>query len=299
MSFRLAHFTDIHLTTPPREIPWRLLRGKRFAGWINLRLLGRHDELADAAPITRAFVEDVEALAPDHVLFTGDATGLSLRSEFEAARRLLEPLGARDRISGIPGNHDVYVTSAVRERLYETHLGDWERSDWPDAPPIVRLLGQELALICLKDCRPTALHDSSGCIGEEQLRRLGEVLADARLAGRRRIVALHYAPLRHDGRPDSRLHGLRDGRAFLELVDAAGVDLVVHGHLHARLLLGRGARRPVPMTTPGSLTHRAHDRAYHVYHVEPEGLRLEARRYDEGAGAFVAWPEAPGSERLL
>lgn len=298
MAFRLAHFTDIHLTAPPRDIPWRALLDKRFAGWLNLKVLGRYRQLADAARVTRAFVDDVGEMAPDHILFTGDATGLSLRSEFEEARGLLAPLLENGRITGIPGNHDVYVRSAVEERLYDTYLGEWERSDRPDSPPIVRLLGKRLALVCLVDSRPVPLHDSSGRIGEEQLRRLADLLEDAVLRTRRRIVALHYGPLRANGRPDTRLHGLRDGRRFLEIVDAAGVDLVVHGHLHGRFLLPRASRRAVTITTPGSLTHIAHDRAYHIYHLRGDDLHLEARRYDEDSQTFVAWPEAPGTGRI-
>ena len=297
MEFRLLHFTDIHLTAAPAEIPWRSLLGKRFVGWINLRFLGRHHHLIDASRITQAFVDDIEGVSPDHLLFTGDATGLSLESEFEDARRILGPLIETGRITGIPGNHDVYSRAAVRERLYETHLGSWEASDGP-SPPILRLLGDHLALICLKDSRPTAAHDSSGRIGDEQLGRLEELLHDSRVRDRVRVVALHYGPLRADGKPDAFLHGLRDWQPFLEIVDRAGVDLVVHGHLHRRFFLPKTSGRNVPITTPGSLTYQSCDRAYHVYHIGKGGVSIEVRRYDETTNKFAPWPNAPGAGRL-
>ena len=296
MAFRLAHFSDIHLTAAPTRMPWRTLLSKHFVGWVNLRLLGRYPFLADAATVTRAFVRDIEEVAPDHVLFTGDATGLSLQIEFAEAREVLAPLIETGRITGIPGNHDLYLRSSVRKGLYETALGSaWETSDLPSPPPIVRLFGDRLALICLKDSRPTALYDSSGVIGSRQLERLGEVLAEDDVRRRVRIVALHYAPLLSTGLPDTRLHGLRDAPAFIDVVNRGEVDLVVHGHIHKRFFIARTPRLAAPLTTPGSLTYRLYDRAYHIYHVGDEGIRLDVRRYEETTNTFVPWPDAPGA----
>jgi 3',5'-cyclic AMP phosphodiesterase CpdA len=292
MSFRLAHFSDIHLTQDPRQVSWNDLPSKRFVGWLNLRFLGRYSWLRHAARITSAMLEDFKGVEPDHVLFTGDATGLSLPAEFEAVRNLLAPLIESGRITGIPGNHDLYVRSAVRLKLYETYLGDWEQSDWPGAPPIVRLLTEDLALVCLKDSRPRPLYDSSGLVGKEQLQRLHEVLADPRLGSRRRILALHYAPRRANGTPDSRGHGLRDAEEVLAAAKQGNVDLIVHGHIHERFILPAGAGTPVSLANPGSLTYGAFDRAYHLYHVDATGVRIEIRSYDEARDAFVARPGA-------
>jgi 3',5'-cyclic AMP phosphodiesterase CpdA len=298
MAFRLAHFTDLHLTEAPGKIPLRLLLTKCFFGWVNLALMGRYSRLRDSARVTAALVADLERERPDHILFTGDMTGLSLEREFQQAHGLLSPLLGDGTISGIPGNHDLYTRTAVRRRLYEKYFGEWEASDWPDPPPAVRLLGDHLALICLKDSRPNAFYDSSGRVGKEQLERLSEILQDARLAGRRRIVALHYAPRRADGRPDSRYHGLRDAEMLLEVARAGRVDLLVHGHLHRRFVLPPGKGTPVAIANPGSLTYSAHQRAYHIYRVSAERIELEVRRYNETSGSFVAWPDAPGSGPL-
>lgn len=299
MNCRIAHFTDIHFTAHPRLIPWRALLSKRLIGWLNLRLFGRLRRLEEAERVTRAFVADLERVAPDHVLFTGDATSLSLPEEFRGARATLAPWLETGRITGLPGNHDVYVRSAVRESLYERHLGDWEPPEPPDgAPPRVRRVGED-AIICLRDARPTGWHDSSGCIGPEQLRRLREILASPDLGGRWRILALHYAPLVESGEPDSRLHGLRDAPALLDLLrrDDARVDLIVCGHVHRRFTLPASDRCPVPISTPGSLTFSAptHARAYHVLSLADDGIRLEARRYDPAANIFTTWADAPGA----
>ncbi len=295
MTFRLAHFTDIHLTADPASLPWSCLLSKRITGWINLKLLGRYEKLADAERITEAFVRDIEEVAPDHILFTGDATGLSLDSEFARVGAVMAPLLERGNITGIPGNHDVYVRSAAKEKLYEKHLGRWEASDMAAPPLVVRFLGDHAVLICLKDSRPTSLLDSSGRCGADQLARLEEVLHRSDVASRVRIVALHYAPFRANGRPDSRRHGLRDGREFLDLVDRAKVDLVVHGHLHDRFVLPRATTRTVPIVNPGSMTFSVGEKAYHVYQISEGQIRLQARRFEESSCSFQPWPDAPGA----
>jgi len=296
--YRLAHFSDIHITSAPRDVPWRSLLSKRVVGWANLKFLGRHAELRDAARITKALVDDIAEIAPDHVLFTGDLTGLSLREEFEAAATVLAPLLDGDRATGIPGNHDVYTRRAVRAGYYQRLFGAWEVSDREPSPPIVRQLGDSLALVALVDARPAAWHDSSGAVGDDQLRRLEECLADPAIRTRRKVLALHYGPRRADGTPDTRLHGLRDADRVLEIAASGGVDLIVHGHLHRRFVLPCGDGTPVTIANPGSATYGAGDRAYHVIEIDDAGLRLIARRWDAATGRFAPWPDAPGAGQL-
>lgn len=298
MTVRIAHFTDIHVTARPAEIGWRSLFGKRAVGWANLRFFGRGAAFAESEAIVRAFVEDLRSQEPHHVLFTGDLTGLSLPLEFERAHELLAPVLESYACTGIPGNHDVYTRGALRARLYEEWFGTWRAGVAGSSAPVVRLVRDVAAIVAVEDVRPTGWHDSSGRIGSKQLARLETLLSSPELEGRRVIVALHYGPLLPSGLPDTRLHGLRDWAEFLAIVDRAAVDLVVHGHLHARAFLPRSDRRPVPLTTPGSLTHSGHERAYHVYHCDPGGVRIEARRFAAATRRFEPWPNAPGAGLL-
>lgn len=292
---RIAHFSDIHITADTGRIPWRALFSKRVVGWLNLQLLGRKDDFREAEKITAALVEDIQRIDADHILFTGDLTGLALDSEFERARLLLEPILGGENITGIPGNHDFYVPRAVREGVYDRHFGSWERSDLDNPPPIVRLLGEDVALIALRDSRANAFHDSSGKVGEEQLASLETVLSDPAVKDRRKLLALHYGPRRSTGDPDSRLHGLRDAEELLSAASAAGVELLLHGHLHNRFVLPAGEHTPITISTPGSATHSRYEQAYHIIDIGPEGIELSARRYEESSGEFSSWPEAPGA----
>lgn len=306
MAFRLAHFTDIHFTERPMRIPLRELLSKRALGWVNLALLGRYSSFANARRLAEALVRDLEEMKPDHIVSTGDLTGLSLPSEFESARDALAPLLAMTNVTGIPGNHDVYVRSAVTERLYEGAFGTWTRTDltpgdFPEALrasypyPLVQVLGGSTALIALRDVRPTILHDSSGIVPEAQVRLLDAFLGDGRLTGRTKVLALHTGLCRADGSLDRRLHGLRNAREIHAAAARLGVALVLHGHIHRRFVIPAGERQPFAIANPGSLTSRHHEHAYHILAFEDGRIRLEARRYDEARGVFIPWPDAPGA----
>ena len=147
---RIAHFSDIHVTASTSDIPWRAMFSKRIVGWLNLQLLGREEDFREAEEITAALVKDIQQVGADHILFTGDLTGLALDSEFERAHRLLAPILDSENITGIPGNHDFYVPAAAKDGTYDRHFGSWERSELANPPPIVRLLGEEAALIALR-----------------------------------------------------------------------------------------------------------------------------------------------------
>lgn len=301
---RIAHFTDVHITEAPSSIAWRDLLSKRLLGWVNLSVRRFHD-FHDAAEVARALVRDLEQLQPDHIVSTGDLTGLSLDSEFEKAKDALGPLLEHSRLTGIPGNHDVYVKAADNGRVYERYFGRWTRTDLDpeDFPeefrtlypyPLVRFLGEDTVLLLLRDVHARAPHDSSGEVGKLQLRALEHLLTEERIAGRQKILALHYGLCREDGSPDRKLHGLRDAAALISLAKKAGVSLVIHGHLHGRFILQANETFPLSIANPGSLTARHHARAYHILTIDRGHIEVEARRYCGASRRFTAWPGAPG-----
>jgi 3',5'-cyclic AMP phosphodiesterase CpdA len=302
---RIAHFTDIHITAPPFRISWKDLFSKRFLGWVNLTL-GRSSAFSDAGTVVEALVRDLEALKPDHIVSTGDLTGLSLPAEFEAAGKALAPLFDSTALTSIPGNHDVYVRSAVRRKLYEGAFGKWTRTalaleDFPEELrqcypyPLVELLGEDAALLSLLDVRPNALHDSSGLVGERQVRMLERLLVDPKIASRTKVLALHTGVCLSDRRPDKRFHGLRDARSVLETARKGKVSLIIHGHIHRRFVIPADPEYPFAIANPGSLTSRRHDRTYHLFELSGGQVTLSARRYDDETKAFVPWPDAPGT----
>ncbi len=299
---RIAHFTDLHLTVPPSRLPPGGFFSKRVLGWMNLRWFGRYRDFEHVPAVAEALARDLEEVSPDHVVSTGDLTALSLPEEFEAARSALRRLLDWSNVTGIPGNHDVYVRSADEGRFYDRAFGSWTRTDLrpEDLPencrslypyPLVRWLDGATALIALRDVRPNPLHDSGGRAGRPQLEALRHILGDPRLTARRKILALHCGIFRSDGSLDRPFHRLKDGRKLLEVASAGGVELVIHGHIHQRGVIPRGPRTPVSLANPGSVSAARGDMAYHVYGLEPGAIRVAVRTFDRALGAFRNRPE--------
>src|SRR5580704_3276326 len=113
-AFTLAHLSDPHL--PPLPSP-RLseLMGKRAFGYLNWT---RNRHRYHSREVLDVLMSDLQAQVPDHIAVTGDLVNLALEAEFAPARRWLESLGAPDRVSVVPGNHDAYV-HATSHRLAE------------------------------------------------------------------------------------------------------------------------------------------------------------------------------------
>jgi 3',5'-cyclic AMP phosphodiesterase CpdA len=121
--FVLAHLSDPHLSPLPRP---RLseLASKRLLGYLNWRH-SRHR--IHRAEVLDAITRDLHAARPDHTAVTGDLVNIALPSEFEAARRWLDALGAPADVSVVPGNHDAYVAAAALDG--ERHWGPYMRGD--------------------------------------------------------------------------------------------------------------------------------------------------------------------------
>lgn len=223
-SFRLAHCSDPHLAFEPVWSWPRSLGSKRSLSqlsWVRGRRALQRPEVLAAA------VEDMRAQAPDHWLVTGDVTNFSYPAEFRQAAVWLASLGAADRVSVIPGNHDALVPVDWAQGL--GHWQDWMRGDRAvsDAPfPYWRLRG-EVAIIGLSSAVPTAPGLASGALGEVQLARLEALLQTLGEQGLCRVVALHHPPA--DGVVTAR-KALVDRAAFRAVLQRAGAELVLHGH---------------------------------------------------------------------
>lgn len=233
---RIAHCSDLHLLSHEGA---KLIQyaNKRWIGALNLiSSRSRHYH-------TEAFedlVEDLNALAVDHVICTGDVTNLAMEREFAYGKQRFDrfALGPQG-VTVIPGNHDAYVAEGVD--LFLSTFSDYCRADegweWPleeegDGAlrwPIVRVRG-EVAIIALSTSRATPWFTAYGRVGEVQLGRLRAALADPRLAGKVRIVAIHHPPAGR--RATSKIRGLRDHAAFAAVLAETGADLVIHGHEH-------------------------------------------------------------------
>ena len=276
--FTLAHFSDPHIGPLP---PVRLseLLSKRFLGWLSWQ---RRRRRVHRREILDALAADLLAQAPDHVVITGDLTNIALPAEFVQAAEWLKRLGASERISVVPGNHDAYVAVPWEQGL--AYWSDFMTGDAGEAAatgfPFLRRRGP-LAIIGLSTALPTPPGSAAGALGADQLQRLEPRLEALAREGVFRCILLHHPPL--EGIV-SRRKRLLDAEGFRQVLGRAGAELVLHGHDHdfnAAELSGPRGTIPVvgvPSASAGGGGHRpaAH---YHLYGIErhDDAWRIEVR----------------------
>lgn len=296
---RILHFSDVHVSVPVRHMPLLDLAGKRVLGALNL-VLRRERLFRHARKKVAALTELAEREGIDLALCTGDYTALGTRVELDAARAAIEPLVKRPLgYVTVPGNHDLYVPDATRERRFEDAFGDLCTSDLPEVAvhgpfPTVRLLGDGLAIIAVTSARPNPEPwRSSGVIGTAQLDALARLLADSRVRDRFVVVATHYAPLRANGTHDSPFHGLDDADALLDILRPLRRAMLVHGHIHRRYHL-HVPQSAAWIFNAGSATHEGREGCW-VYELGGDAPRAlptnwdgAAWRVDAGAAVSLA-----------
>lgn len=236
---RLALISDVHLAPLP-PVPFGAMFGKRATGFLNWHLKRKHEHHME---VLARVIDHIKAQAPDHILFCGDAVNLGLNAEFQRARHFLEQLGSPDRVTAIPGNHDLYVEEA-REAMIAS-FGPWMTGDNESAPqfPFVRRR-EHASIIGLNSALPTPAFDATGMLGAAQIAAT-EHLLSMMPATMARIIALHH-PATVGGTAKGR--DLTDAPALTEMMKGAHADLIVHGHNHyLSLNWMEGARGRIPV----------------------------------------------------
>jgi len=157
-------------------------------------------------------VDEVNALAPDIVVVTGDLTDMGYRAEFKQAHRVLERIACVRRVVLI-GNHDARNVGDVHfEELFGARHTELEYSG-------MRLIG-------LDSSEPDL---DTGRIGRDTHRVLTsrfELDPDEF-----KVVAMHHhlVPVPGTGRERNIVNDAGD---MLRVLADAGVDLVLCGHKH-------------------------------------------------------------------
>lgn len=289
---RVLHFSDVHVDVPLMQMPFRdLLVPKRMLGGANL-VLRRAPHFREARLKLAALARFAEQESVDLAICTGDYTGLGTEPELSAARQAIAGLTQRPRgFVTVPGNHDIYVNDAIKEGRFERAFGDLLRSDLPelaaDGPwPLVRLFDEHLAVVAVNSARPNPQPwRSSGRIPAAQLAALAKVLEDPRLRDRTVVVITHYAPLRADGTPDRRTHGLENAEELLEICARVPRCAILHGHIHRRYhVLGPAGQW---LFGAGSATQEGREGIW-LFDIEPGRLRAVPGSWTGNAYALEA-----------
>lgn len=275
--FVLAHLSDPHIGPLPSA---RLsdLASKRLLGFVNWHLRRRRQHRLD---VLAALTEDMKAAAPDHIAVTGDLVNIALQAEFLRARAWLEELGTPDRVTLVPGNHDIYVRATAGHAL--RLWGDYMRGDAdavPSSPepfPFVRRRGP-VALVGVSSALPTFPLLATGHVTPDQLKRLADVLQRLAQEQAFRVVLIHHPPA---GAAHWQKR-LVDAAAFRRVIAEFGADLILHGHDHlheVEWIAGPSGRIPVVGVPSASVAPDCDDdpAAYHLFRIDgaPGAWRCE------------------------
>jgi len=269
---RILHCSDIHVTLDYLSLPLCKLGWRRWIALGELKLRGRQEAFRKAGDTIRQIARDFEALRADHLVVSGDVTAYALPGEFEGAREALGALASDPRrCTVVPGNHDLYTPGAYRDRRFERTFAPLLESDLPELHregiwPLVRLVGEEVAIVGLRSARVPALPGMSfGVIGRHQLGGLRDAVNDSRLRDRAVLVVVHHAPLNRHGRRDRLHHGLVDREALFRIARGPRFA-VLHGHIHHRYHHAATETRP-HLFGAGSSTQRGRE-GYWLIEVE-------------------------------
>lgn len=271
---------------------------KRLLGYANLRFKRNHQHRSQTAA---ALMREVRRAAVDHVVITGDLTNLALEPEFRAVLRMLrDELGLPpSQVSLVPGNHDTYVRD-VRMLPFERMYAEYTSSDLPEHSlalaggrfPFVRVRGP-LAIVGLSSAVPRPPFIAAGRLGGAQRRALDAILAHPSVRDKTPVVLVHHPTYPPRSSLKAVLESLHDGAELEHALKSARPSVVLHGHLHRRLVRRASARtRPTVIgATSASLHHEDADRmaGFNVYTFAEDGAltELSAQVFDPQDGSFT------------
>jgi 3',5'-cyclic AMP phosphodiesterase CpdA len=173
------------------------------------------------ASLVEPLIRAATALAPDLVVISGDFTQRARRSEYREARAFLARLPAPQLV--VPGNHDIPLWDVLRRfvsplRRYRHYITD-------DLSPFYQ--DEEIVVLGINTAR--SLTRKYGRINARQVAQLRAMFAkvDRTLV---KVVVTHHP---FDLPPGSRSRSIV-GRSAMAMkgLAAAGVDLILSGHLH-------------------------------------------------------------------
>jgi 3',5'-cyclic AMP phosphodiesterase CpdA len=281
---RLAHLSDIHVTA--ERCRWRLAdwTSKRLTTWLNHKLR-RGAHFLEADRIVERLRRDFEERGIDRVIFSGDATAMGFEEEVARAVDLLGvgQSGGRPGLA-VPGNHDYCTHLAASGGAFERLLAPWQAGQrlTEAVYPFAQQVGP-VWLIAVNSSIPNFMPiDARGRVGAEQLLRLEELLRS--LPAGPRLLVTHYPVCGPDGRAEKAFHGLRDARQTVEVAQAGGVSLWLHGHQHVHYRI-HAPNAPFPVICAGSATQK--DRwSYLEYEITDVRLQAVHRAFVPEDGTF-------------
>lgn len=212
----------------------------------------------EQAQVVEALVRLAQAQTPELVILSGDITQRAQTSEFEAARKFMDRLGAPAHLA-IPGNHDIPLFH-LAARVF-TPYARYCRAFGDDLAPVFE--SDQLLVIGVNTTRRYRHID--GEVSKEQIDRVVSRLQQARAAQLRIVVTHQPVYVMRSEDEENLLHGRDEA---MHRWAEAGADLILGGHIHLPFI--------------GALHERIADFPRRVWAVQA-GTALSARiRHEAG-----------------
>ncbi len=177
-------------------------------------------------PVVEALVALTRQQRPDLLVLSGDITQRARPAQFRAAGTFVDRLGLP--VLAIPGNHDIPLFDVwARWRDPYAH---YSAAFGTNLEPVYT--SSDLMVVCVNTTR--AWRHKQGDVSERQIDRVASAFAGA-AAAQLRVVVVHQpvAVTRAEDVPNL----LRGHARAVQRWSAAGVDLVLGGHIHLPYVL--------------------------------------------------------------
>jgi 3',5'-cyclic AMP phosphodiesterase CpdA len=220
----VAHVTDLHLVEHDHH---------KRAGAAKSRLL--YLNTGRKIDPKQRFDRVCEALRraerSDHVVVTGDLTEDGTQAQFELlAAALYEAKLEPERVTLVPGNHDLYADHGAFERALRGPLQPYARTSAVGVP--VELAGA--VVVPVTTAIAHRLWFSAGTLTVDAAQTLDKLARDSALRDRPLLVVQHHPPLGHGNALWNWIDGTRAPERGVRLLREHAHMHVLHGHTHAR-----------------------------------------------------------------
>lgn len=232
---------------------------------------------ADNPAQADALVAAVAEAGADLVVVSGDLTRAGRRREFMAAQELLNRFVAPKFV--VPGNHDVPVFNAI-ERVQKP-FARFRAAFSPDDLSVIELPGVTVVGLNTATSMQPSLDWS---LGWAMPHRIARTVASLKAAApdAYKIVTCHHPLLPDDA--DPRRSRTKGGPEAFRRLAHAGMDMLLHGHLHrqkARMVVNEGH----PVTITGASTalgdrERGEPSGFNLIAVDGRVSQVTAMRWD-------------------
>ncbi len=245
----------------------------------------------ERAPVVDALEALVHGQRPDVLLLSGDITQRATHAQFAAARAFVDRLRVPVLLA-IPGNHDIPLFNIAARLLWP--YAHYARAFGNELEP--QFEADDVLVLALNTTRRWRHVD--GEVSPAQVERVAR-RCEAAAATQRRIVMVHQ-PVAVT-RPEDAKNLLHGHEAAVRRWSAAGVDVVMGGHIHLPYVLPLhecwpGLPRPIWAVQAGTaVSHRVRADAGNSVNI----VRTGASVGDASAGGAMQvehWRHAPDTQ---